>query len=90
MRLDISISISISIRINGQLTQVASNISVAAALALNNNLVCRRSVKGTPRAPLCGMGICQECRVEINGLPHQLACQTLCCDGMHIVTQGPA
>lgn len=36
-----------------------------------------------PRAPFCGMGICQECRVTINGL-RRLACQTLCQAGMRI------
>jgi len=33
---------------------------------------------------LCGMGICFECRVTINGNAHQLACQTPVEAGMHI------
>lgn len=37
----------------------------------------------TNRVPLCGMGVCQECRVTINGL-RRLACQTLCQAGMRI------
>ena len=45
----------------------------------------RRSVTGAPRAPLCGMGICYECRVTIDGTPHRLSCQTLCADGMEVV-----
>jgi succinate dehydrogenase/fumarate reductase-like Fe-S protein len=32
------------------------------------------------------MGICMECRVTINGQAHQLACQTLCLEGMQIKT----
>ncbi|MEX0632870.1 (2Fe-2S)-binding protein [Serratia ureilytica] len=35
------------------------------------------------RALPCGMGVCQECRVTINGL-RRLACQTLCQAGMRI------
>lgn len=37
----------------------------------------RTSISGEPRAPLCGMGICHECRVSIDGDDHQLACMTL-------------
>ena len=46
--------------------------------------VTRRSVSGAMRAPLCGMGVCQECRVTVNSRAHVLACQTLCCAGMQI------
>jgi sarcosine oxidase subunit alpha len=37
-----------------------------------------------PRTAVCGMGICFECRVTINGITHQLACQTPVVAGMHI------
>ena len=79
-------SASISITINDQLLMVNPGISVAAALAISGSAVTRRSVTGQLRAPLCGMGICMECRVTINGQTHQLACQTMCLDGMHIMT----
>jgi D-hydroxyproline dehydrogenase subunit gamma len=46
----------------------------------------RRSVKGDPRGPLCGMGICFECRVTIDGIPHSPSCQTLCRAGMEVRT----
>jgi succinate dehydrogenase/fumarate reductase-like Fe-S protein len=45
----------------------------------------RTSVTGEARAPLCGMGVCQECRVFVNGR-RSLACQTLCQDGMAVDT----
>ena len=35
---------------------------------------CRESVSGESRGPVCGMGICYECRVTINDVPHQRAC----------------
>ncbi|HGI7054042.1 TPA: 2Fe-2S iron-sulfur cluster-binding protein, partial [Klebsiella aerogenes] len=35
------------------------------------------------RAPFCGMGVCQECRVTVDGL-RVLACQTLCRSDMQI------
>lgn len=37
----------------------------------------RTSVSGEPRAPMCGMGICMECRATVDGVPHQRTCQTM-------------
>ena len=78
----------ITLCINAQSISVEPGVTVAAAIAMGGSGVTRRSVSGATRAPLCGMGICQECRVMINGRPHQLSCQTLCADGMHVVTAG--
>jgi D-hydroxyproline dehydrogenase subunit gamma len=72
--------------IDGLAVSVAAGTSVAAAVAMAGSPVTRRSVTGMPRAPLCGMGICQECRVTIDGRPHQLACQSLCAPGLQVLT----
>ncbi|MBV6320345.1 2Fe-2S iron-sulfur cluster-binding protein [Duganella violaceipulchra] len=74
------------LNINGHDIQVAQDVSVAAAIAMAGSAVTRRSVRGAARAPLCGMGVCQECRVTIDGRMHQLSCQTLCADGMRVTT----
>jgi NADPH-dependent 2,4-dienoyl-CoA reductase/sulfur reductase-like enzyme len=76
----------IRISIDGQPCQVPGGITVAAALALVGNGLTRRSLGAMPRTPFCGMGICQECRVTINGRAHCLACQRLCEQGMAIST----
>jgi predicted molibdopterin-dependent oxidoreductase YjgC len=75
----------IEVHIDDQPRQIPPGITVAAALALAASGLTRLSVKGEPRAPFCGMGICQECRVQVNGL-RRLACQTLCTAGMTIHT----
>ncbi|NDO81193.1 (2Fe-2S)-binding protein [Citrobacter sp. NCU1] len=73
----------ITLFIDGQPCQVPADISVAAALAISGNPVTRRSVHNSPRAPFCGMGVCQECRVTVNG--HRvLACQAICQPEMKI------
>ena len=72
--------------LDGRPLSVAHGTSVAAALALGADGCSRTSVSGQRRAPLCGMGICQECRVLIDGR-RRLACQTLCLDGMHVQTR---
>jgi sarcosine oxidase subunit alpha len=38
------------------------------------------------RGGFCGMGVCQECRVTVDGLPDQRACMLLVRDGMEIAT----
>lgn len=47
----------------------------------------RVSVTGQPRAALCAMGVCQECRMTIDSRAQVLACQVICRDGMTINTE---
>ncbi|QBR02733.1 (2Fe-2S)-binding protein [Paraburkholderia pallida] len=80
---------TITLNVDGRSVSVARGSSVVAAVALATShagLVTRRSVSGALRGPLCGMGVCQECRVTIDGVRHRLACQTLCAEGMQVVT----
>lgn len=77
---------SISLTVDGSAVRVAAGTTVAAA-ALMASTQTRTSVDGEPRAPLCGMGICFECRVTINGVPHQRSCQILCTPGMQVITR---
>lgn len=84
----------LTVTVDGQTVRVAPGSSVAAAIAqaarvakvAKAGVVTRRSVSGELRGPLCGMGVCQECRVTIDGVRHRLACQTLCADGMTVCT----
>lgn len=72
------------LHIDGQLVRVKAGSSVAAALCVAGGMgVARTSVTGQPRAPFCGMGVCQECRVRIDGR-RRLACQTVCAEGMRV------
>lgn len=76
----------VPITINGKRILVASGTSVAAA-AMNAGEPCRKSIHGAARAPLCGMGICMECRMTIDGVPHCRSCQVLCAPGMEVATE---
>jgi D-hydroxyproline dehydrogenase subunit gamma len=75
----------ITMTVNGAPIVVASGTTVAVAMAIAGQ-ACRTSVSGEPRGPLCGMGICFECRVVINGTPHRPSCQILCEQGMDVRT----
>ena len=74
----------ITLKINGDDVSVPPGTTVAAAVMMLGALQFRRSVTGEPRGPLCGMGICYECRVTIDGHPHSKSCQLLCRDGMDV------
>jgi len=85
---------AITLSVDALEISVEEGVTVTAAIAYaadsaGKSPVTRSSVGGMPRAPLCGMGVCQECRVTINGRPHQLACQTLCTQDMDVRTAAP-
>ncbi len=76
---------TLTLNINGTPLTVASGTTVAVAILMTGAPV-RRSVTGEPRGPLCGMGVCFECRATIDETPHQRSCQILCANGMDVRT----
>ena len=76
----------ITLKINDVPVSVPAGSMVAAAVLEAGVSSFRRSARGEARGPLCGMGICFECRVEVNGIAHVRSCQTLCEDGMDVRT----
>ena len=75
----------ITLSINGKSVSVSAGASVAVAIVMAGQ-ACRISVDGERRGPLCGMGICFECRATINGVPHGRSCQITCEQGMEVRT----
>ena len=73
------------ITVNGQVVRVALGTSVAAAIVMAGE-PCRFSVSGEARGPLCGMGICMECRATVNDVAHRRTCMVACATGMEVVT----
>ncbi len=78
----------IAIKVAGQSCKVAEGVTAAAAYQQSGRVDFRRSVTGEPRGPLCGMGICHECRLTINGEPHAKSCQVVVEPGMDINANG--
>jgi len=77
---------TIEIFVNGRPVHVAAGTSVAAAVFVAGEHGFRTSVTGEPRAALCGMGICFECRVTIDDHGHARSCQILVKPGMKVQT----
>lgn len=76
----------ITLKVNDYSVSVPAGSMVAAAVLTVGVSAFRRSVTGEARGPLCGMGICFECRVTVNGVAHVRSCQTLCENGMDVRT----
>lgn len=80
---------TVRIKVNNSMIKVPVGTIVAAALAQAGVTRFRRSIIGQSRGPLCGMGICMECRVTINGQPHYRSCQILCEENMEVRSSDP-
>ena len=75
-----------SVTVNGARVGVTEEMTALAAILLSGTTTLRRSVSGEPRGALCGMGVCFECRVTINGERHCRSCQMRCAHEMDIRT----
>ena len=78
----------VELTVDGVAVTVPAGAMVSAAVAMAGVSGYRRSVSGEPRGPLCGMGICFECRVTIDGRAHCRSCQVVCQPGMEVRTDG--
>ena len=79
---------SVQLKINGVPVRVPLGSTVAAAILLAGHSGFRRSVSSQVRGPLCGMGICFECRVAVDGQQYVRSCQLLCREGMEVTIGG--
>jgi hypothetical protein len=83
----------VCLTIDGETCRVPFDTTVAAAIAEHRAARglgpgFRRSVSGMPRGPLCGMGICFECRALVDGRVLVRTCLVPCRDGMEVCTDG--
>jgi predicted molibdopterin-dependent oxidoreductase YjgC len=79
----------VRLTVDGRPVAAAPTDSVAAALLAAGSLTFRRSpMSGAARGPYCGMGVCFDCLVTIDGAPNQQACLTAVRDGMTVETGG--
>jgi len=76
----------ITLTVNKENVLIEEGSTVAAAVLLSGIGGFRRSVSGELRGPLCGMGVCFECRVTIDGVQLQRGCNILAATGMEVVT----
>lgn len=79
---------AIEILVNGRPLRAFEGESVAAALLAAGKRVLRTTARrGEPRGLYCGIGICFDCVMTIDGEPNVRACQTAVRAGMHVESQ---
>lgn len=69
---------------DGEHLEALPGESVAAALAAANIVKVRQARSGAPRGPFCGMGVCFDCLVTVDGRPNQRSCLTKVEAGMDV------
>jgi predicted molibdopterin-dependent oxidoreductase YjgC len=79
---------ALTITVDGAAVTAHEGESIAAALLASGRRSTRWTARtGEPRGYFCGMGVCQDCLVTVDGLPNVRACMTPVRDGQRIDSQ---
>jgi D-hydroxyproline dehydrogenase subunit gamma len=74
----------IELLVDGEPLRVPAGRSLAAALLEAGRPALRRGPAGAPRGIYCGIGVCLECRVHVEGRGLVRACMTPVHAGMRV------
>ena len=75
----------IELTVDGRPLRAPAGQSLGAALLEDGRRALRESPGGSPRGLYCGIGVCQECRVVVDGVVAR-ACVTPVAAGMRVST----
>lgn len=79
---------TLSMLVDGRPLEAYEGESIAAALLASGLRTTRWTARaGEPRGYFCGMGVCQDCLVTVDGLPNVRACMTPARDGLRVQIQ---
>ena len=78
----------IELTVDGEPLHAPAGQSVAAALLSQGLFALRESPSGAPRGLYCGIGVCQVCRVLVDGVAVR-SCVTPVAAGMRVTTGLP-
>ena len=73
----------------GRRVETVGGESLGAALLAAGERVCRTTPSGAPRGLFCGIGVCQDCLVTVDGVPNQRACVSAAGSGAIVERQQP-
>ena len=81
-------SAAVSLIVDDKRISARAHEPLAAALLAHGIRVCRTiSHDHTARGVFCGIGVCGDCVMQVNGVPGIRACVTPVQDGMRVETQ---
>jgi D-hydroxyproline dehydrogenase subunit gamma len=77
----------VRVTLDGRVVVAHVGESVAAVLFAEGVAATRHTRRGAPRGVYCGMGVCFDCVLIVDGIPNTRACLTWVKDGMVIERQ---
>jgi D-hydroxyproline dehydrogenase subunit gamma len=78
---------AVTISIDGAPVLAYAGETVATVLIAEGHRATRTTVGGEPRGVFCGMGVCFDCLVVVDGVPNTRACMTFVAEGMDVRRQ---
>jgi predicted molibdopterin-dependent oxidoreductase YjgC len=84
---------AVALTLDGRAVTAYEGETIAALLLAEGHAATRTTQGGAPRGVFCGMGVCFDCLVVVDGVPNTRACVTWVRDGMQVARQdgfGPA
>jgi predicted molibdopterin-dependent oxidoreductase YjgC len=77
----------VTLTLDGRVVTGYEGETVAALLLAEGEISTRTTVGGSPRGVYCGMGVCFDCLVVVDGVPNTRACVTWVREGMQVSRQ---
>ena len=88
LRMTVERGRTLNMLVDGRSVVAYEGESIAAALFAAGVRISRWTARaGEPRGYFCGMGVCQDCLVTVDGSPNVRACMTPVRDGLRVETQ---
>jgi D-hydroxyproline dehydrogenase subunit gamma len=78
---------AVTVSLDGRAVRAHEGETVATVLIAEGSPMTRTTVAGEPRGVFCGMGVCFDCLVVVDGVPNTRACMTRVAEGMRIQRQ---
>ena len=76
----------LTVEVDGEAVPAFAGETVATVLLALGRRAFRHTEQGAPRGLFCGMGICFDCLVTVDGVDNVRACLTPVAEGMVITT----
>ena len=77
----------LTLTLDGETVSAYEGETVATVLLAEGHIATRTTPAGDPRGVFCGMGVCFDCLVIVDGVPNTRACMTQVHEGMEVHRQ---
>jgi hypothetical protein len=74
----------VTILLDGEPVEAFEGETVAAVLLASGQITTRRTPGGEPRGIFCGMGVCFDCLMIVDGVPNTRVCMTWVREGLDV------